>query len=436
MTTAAAFLGGAQERLLPASLPFSFFASAILFHLAMWVVLAIAAPAVPDFVGGPGLPLAALHLLTLGVLAATAMGAAFQLLPVATRQPLAAVWPARLAFWLFAPGVAILVYGMGTARPGVMAVGGTAVATGFVVFGLLIGDNLRRVRDLPLVAAHGWLALASLAALIALGLALIMDFKTGFLPDQAAAARAHMILAAYGFMGMLVAAFSQVLVPMFALSKAPGRAVGWTQFVFSGLALAIGAAGALASNTAMLAAAALLGLVAAGAHLWAMNTMMRRRMRKAMGLSFSLIRLAWVFLPLSLIVGLAALFGLAGAHGAQLFGFTLLFGWLLTFLLGILQRIIPFLAALQAAKAGRRMPMTADLTSTSTLRVHAFCHIGALALIAIGLAAGNGEILRAGAVLGAIGAAAFAYFGFVVMWRMAVAPDSKPRNAGGQHVGQ
>ena len=436
MTTAAAFLGGARERLLPASLPFGFFACAILFHLAMWVVLAIAAPVVPDFAGGPGLPLAALHLLTLGVLAATAMGAAFQLLPVATRQPLAALWPARLAFWLFAPGVAILVTGMATIRLDAMAVGGLAVAAGLVVFGLLIGDNLRRVRDLPLVAAHGWLALLSLAALIGLGLALIMDFEIGFLPDHGAAARAHMILATYGFMGMLVAAFSQVLVPMFALSKAPGRALGWTQFVFSGLALATGVIGALALNTAVLAAAALLGLVAAGAHLWAMGTMMRQRMRKAMGLSFALIRLAWVFLPLSLIMALAALFGLTGARGTLLFGFTLLFGWLLTFLLGILQRIIPFLAALQAAKAGRRMPMTADLTSTSALRLHALCHVGALTLVVIGLAAGEAEILRAGAVLGAVGAAAFAYFGFVVMWRMAAAPDSKPRDAGGQHVGQ
>ena len=39
----------------------------------------------PGFAGGLGWPLAALHLVTLGVLAMTAIGASLQLLPVATR---------------------------------------------------------------------------------------------------------------------------------------------------------------------------------------------------------------------------------------------------------------------------------------------------------------------------------------------------------------
>ena len=83
MTLAATFLAGAKSRLLPASIPFRFFAAASVFHVALWAVLLAAGEHLPGFRGGPGPVLAALHLLTLGVLTTTAIGASVQLLPVA-----------------------------------------------------------------------------------------------------------------------------------------------------------------------------------------------------------------------------------------------------------------------------------------------------------------------------------------------------------------
>ena len=65
MTLVATFLAGAKSRLLPASIPFRFFAAAAAFHVAMWVLLLAASEHLPSFRGGPGPVLAALHLLTL-----------------------------------------------------------------------------------------------------------------------------------------------------------------------------------------------------------------------------------------------------------------------------------------------------------------------------------------------------------------------------------
>jgi hypothetical protein len=98
MTLAASFLGGAKSRLLPPSIPFRFFAAAAMFHVLMWLAMLIGADAAVSFRGGPGPPLAGVHLLTLGVLTSTAIGASAQLLPVATRRPLAARWPIKLVF--------------------------------------------------------------------------------------------------------------------------------------------------------------------------------------------------------------------------------------------------------------------------------------------------------------------------------------------------
>src|SRR5262249_40580002 len=112
MTLAATFLAGAKGRLLPASIPFRFFAAAALFHVGLWLAVVAGADQVTSFRGGLGPALAAIHLLTLGVLTTTAIGASVQLLPVATRRALAAVWPIKLVFWLSVPGIMALVAGM------------------------------------------------------------------------------------------------------------------------------------------------------------------------------------------------------------------------------------------------------------------------------------------------------------------------------------
>ena len=103
MSTAPGFLGGARNRLLPASIPFRFFATACVFHVLAWGLLLAAADEVIGFRGGLGWPLAVLHLLTLGVLVATALGASLQLLPVATGQPVAPVPVLAALWWLTTP---------------------------------------------------------------------------------------------------------------------------------------------------------------------------------------------------------------------------------------------------------------------------------------------------------------------------------------------
>ncbi len=92
-----------------------------------------------------------------------------------------------------------------------------------------------------------------------------------------------------------------------------------------------------------------------------------------------------------------------------LFGFAL-FGWLLTFLMGILQRIVPFLAAMNAAKAGQTPPTLSDVSVEMPLKIHAAGHFAALALVAAGIVADAGAVIMAGALAGLAGAAAFLWF--------------------------
>jgi hypothetical protein len=421
MTVAATFLAGAKGRLLPASVPFRFFASAAIFHVAMWAVLLAAGEHLTGFRGGPGPGLAAVHLLTLGVLATTAMGAAVQLLPVATRRALAAVWPIKLVFWLVVPGIAAMVLGMFTAQMSVLIPSAVMTTLGLLLFAILLADNLRRARSLPVVAAYGWAALASLLLLAALGVALAFDYELGWLPDHAAVALAHMILGGFGFMGFLALGFSHVLVPMFALAAAPPRTPSFAGFAVALAALVLGTAGAVADSTPILTGAGLVGLGAAMEHLWLMRGVLARGMRKRLGLSFVLIRAAWMTLPLTLLIGLAALYGLAGPNGPTLFGLLLLGGWLLTFLLGVLQRILPFLASMHATRSARGSPpLLSELAASWPLQIHAACHGGALVLLAAAIVADAALLARIGAAVGLVGALAFAWFTADILRRLAM----------------
>ena len=411
MTLAAGFLGGAKSRLLPASVPFRFFAAAAAFHVLLWLVLLVAASDATSFAGGLGPVLAAVHLLTLGVLTTTAIGAAAQLLPVATRRALAAVWIVKLVFWLTVPGTTVLIVGMYAAHMPALLVGAAATAAGLVVFAWLLADNLRRARSLPVAAAFGWAALGSLIGLAGLGVLLVVDYEFAILHDHAAVALAHAMLGGFGFMGLLVLGFSQILVPMFALASAPPKRPSFAAFAAAIAALTIATVGALAGSRVMLISAALVGLVAAGGHLWLMQQVLATGMRKRLGLSFVLVRAAWIMLPITLLTGLAALYGLAGDNGATLFGFLALFGWLLTFLFGILQRILPFLASMFVTPPARGGPsIVSELAHAIPLKLHAGCHALAVVGFAISIAIGNATIARAASVVGLVGAIAFVWF--------------------------
>jgi hypothetical protein len=406
------FLGDARDRLLPAAIPFRFFAAAAVFHALAWAMLVLAADDLPDFTGGLGPVLAAIHLLTLGVLAMVAMGASFQLLPVATRQPLARTWPANLCFWLLSGGTILLSFGMAEGASLAMNSGAISVTIALLIFAGLTADNLRRARGLPVVAAHGWVALIALLGVVGLGLALSFDFQHGFLGDHQAMALLHMVLGLFGFMGALALGFSLILVPMYALSQTPSPRLGGLQLALASLALTTVTGAVLSGLAWLLWPAMAAAMVATGVYLWQMQRVLKSGMRKRLGLSFRLIRASWATLPIVWLLGLVILLDLPVLNAPVGFGFVVLVGWLLTFLLGVLQRIIPFLASMHIVDKNGQPVLMSDLTPELPLQVHAGLLGIAVLLCLAGIFLQSGVLVQIGAASGLIGA--LAYAGFVI----------------------
>lgn len=423
------FLAGAGGRLLPASVPMRWFGAAIAFHVVAWLALAAGAPQWPNWRGGLGWPLAALHLMTVGTLLASAIGASVQLLPVATRQPVR--WPRLVAllWWLFVPGVSVLALGMGLARPSWMAVGATLVLGVLAAWAVLLAANLRGAHGMPGVVLHGWGTLAALVLLGASAAALVALWNgmAAPAPSRDVLRAAHAAAGVPGVMGLLLLGLSTVLLPMFALAPVPpersqqrsgGAAiVAVLLFALAGFA---GPESAVASTTRWVALAA--ATLALGGHVRMMRRVLAGGMRHDLGRSARLVRIGWCAAAAALACVALGGFGWGARSDVpwgMLAAIAAIGGWLASALFGVLQRILPFLASMHAARGARRRPPTPSaLAFEAALPVHEIAHLAAWSLLALAVVTRSPAWLLAAAACGAVGAAAFATFFAVLMLRL------------------
>ena len=405
------FANVSRSRLLPMSLPFRFFGAAAAFQLAAWGLLLAFSRELISFAGGLGPIFASLHLLTLGVLAMTAIGATLQLLPVATRQPVRALWAVKLLWWALVPGIVVFAAGAASYRPHLMGPGAVAAVFAFAVYSALLYKNLREARGMRAVVMHGWAALACLAALAVTGLVLVARYEHGFALDHAAFRNAHLALAAYGFMGLLAVGLSNFLLPMLAIAPPPSQRASLTVLAAAVTAVVVAVLG-------WTTAAALLGLAAAIAHVVSMERSLRARLRPPLGRAFLLIRVSWACLLASL-----ALAALDFPGGTLLFGLLLIPGWLLTLLLGVMQRIVPFLASVHASSGA---PLISALTPARLLSAHAGLHLGALAALLFAVLLNRQALVQVGAAAGFAAAAAFAAFYVYVLMKVRTHGNAYP----------
>lgn len=412
------FALGASGRLLPLSIPLRFFGAAAVFHGFAWLALALGAADVARWQGGIGWPLAALHAVTLGVLAMSAIGASLQLVPVATRQGLLSHRAVALVWWLYTPGVAALVIAMALQRPAWIAPAALPVVAALALYGALLARNLVGARGMPGVLAMGWLAVIAFAVALASALTMVATWAGWAAWPRHGLLMLHIVGAVFGFMGLLALGLSNILVPMFTLGSVPADKVqlGIAALCAAALVLAVPVALGAWPQAALLAAVAC-ALAAAGWHVASMRGVIRAGMRRELGGSFQLVRLGWAGLLATLV--LAAWWALdperAGLPAALLA--CAVAGWLMSFLFGILQRIVPFLVSMHLAGTARRAPAPSALTHERALTVHRACHGVALALLALAIGLDSAPLALAAAAAGGVGAIALAGFFFVVVRR-------------------
>lgn len=351
------------------------------------------------------------HLWLPGFLLSVCLGAVYQLMPVVLgaplRLPLAAVWT-HVA--LHATGVAVLVAGFATGRFPVVALGGTLVTAGVLIFVLAV---LRTFAAAERRDAIGWsfpLAALWLGGTVAAGVLLAINRHAPFLPFAVTdLLHAHAHLGLVGFFLTLLQGATFQLVPMFTL--APWRDA---RLIAAGLGgsqgglLLLGVGLPLRQPPIALAGAAIL-VLALGCSGLALVRTWRSRRRRILEPGLHAFALGAASLVPVALLGFGQLLGSSATTALSFaYGFIATAGALSLMVLGMLCKIVPFLTWMRSygPRAGRQpVPLATSLGSKRLEGAWLGLHLAAVATIAVGVTAGQpvltgvGCALLAGAVL-------------------------------------
>lgn len=380
--------GLAYEDTPPLSAPLRFFLTAPLFGIVAGAVLAFG-DGVLTSRWTPG-ALALVHLIAAGFMLQVMLGALQQILPVVAgaRFP-APLGVASTTHALTSLGAAGLTTGLGLGLPGAIVGGGLLLVAGIVVFlgaGLLalvgapaVVGTTRAPRDLRL-------ALIGLAVTGTLGLALALALGRGLALPVALPTLVD-LHAAWGWLGwggILLAATSWVVVPMFQITPGypPRFSAMWAPAVLAGLILWSLARFADAGIASITLGIVLLTLVVSFAAL-TLHLQSRTR-RSTPDAPFRSFRSAMV----ALILGLAALAANAAHdadHWSVLAGVLILHGGFGGAISAMLYKIVPFLAWLNLTQSGVKAPNMKKLLPDPPVRQQLRLHLVVLVVLVTGV---------------------------------------------------
>lgn len=356
--------------------------------------------------------LALTHTVTLGWITLTIIGASYQLIPIVLELP---IWSERLARWQFVLLVLGVIGMVGHfwigQWPGLLW-GAAMIALGVGSHVLNVALSLRRPGRATFTARLMALALTGLAATVVFGLVLGVNHVRPILPAGLyPSLHAHFHLALLGWVLPMVLGVGARAYPMFLLAHEPD---GWSsrlQLWGLGVGVPLVVGGLLAGHWLVVPGAVAVTAAIAGHTAWGLAALRGRR-RPALDWGLRFVVTGTAFLVPSTALGLAlALDGVGGPRPALGYAVLVLGGWASLTIAGMMLKIVPFLVwyRVYAPRAGHGpVPTLAEL---SWPRAEATAYVlltGGLTALAVAVAAGDADWIRAAGLAVTAGALAFA----------------------------
>jgi hypothetical protein len=328
-------------------LPFRYFAASLVF-LALFSLLL---PFNGDlFLGSfrtPGL-LTMVHILTLGWITTTILGAAFQLVPVALQVGLHSERLPNALLPIYLAGIVTLLIGLWRFQTTWMIAGASLLLFVGLGYLYLLIRTLARVRHWDVVAAHVAASVFFAVLIPVLGLLLAINSRTGLLGvTYIATLKTHLLLALFGYVSLLIVGVSYKLVGMFTLAEdlLPER-LAWAEFALTmtglfGLTMAfylpswrwLGWLGGIAL------------LAGAGLFAYILSVLYRKRRRRVFDINMPFTQTGTALFTLTLVAAGLALAGWLPTPPTfwLAVGWLLLLGWVGQIIIGQMYKITPFL---------------------------------------------------------------------------------------------
>ena len=344
-----------ERRLPPRWLPLLYFGFAHLCLAAAFAAVALDPRGLAGFFYHPRM-VAVVHLVTLGWITSSILGAVYMIGPMALRMPMPSRAADRWAFGLFAFGVSGMVVHFWVEEWWGMAGSGVFVTLALLWVAQRMLRGLAAAPIQPAVKLHFALGFLNLLGAATIGLLLGLDKIFHFLPGYVLAnVAAHAHLAALGWALMIVMGAGYRLLPMLLPAAMPDRASLWA----SALLLEAGLLGLTAGLMARRAWAGIFALlVVAGIAAFLREVLwMARNPRPAPkelprpDLGVVHVAQALVCLVLAAGLGLALVFSPDGAwklSAVMIYGVLGLVGFLSQMVIGVNARLLPLFSWLTA----------------------------------------------------------------------------------------
>jgi hypothetical protein len=420
---------GQRELMPPRVLPWLYFGCAWLSLALAFAAIAVNPRAAAGFFYHAHLA-GIVHLVTLGWITLSILGALYVVGPVALRMPLPAGRGDAVAFASTLIGIVGMVGHFWIEEFGGMAWSGMMVAWGVLYVGARVVRRLQRAPIAGAVKLHVVLAFANIAGAATMGVLLGFDKVYHFLPGFVLAnVVAHAHFAAVGWASMMVVGIGYRLLPMIVPAELPrGRSV-----YASAILLEVGAVGLFvmlllrSSWTAVFVAVTVAGFAAFVAHMAAMLRRPRRRPPDLPAIDYALRHALMAFVSLAITIVLGTMLALGEPseltmQAALAYGVFGLVGFLAQMVSGMQIRLLPLLAWYSAA---HRASSPAAIPPMSLLSAQPFAAAAWLlwlwgvpavatgfALNAIPLLAAGAVALEAAVLIGALQAGRLAWCAF------------------------
>ncbi|WP_043933643.1 membrane protein [Bacillus sp. EB01] len=324
-------------------LPFAFILIALVSLVTSQVLLIVNGDMVSEGVFRIPAIWSAAHLLLLGWALMTAMGAVYQLVPVAFLTP---IWSEKFGFVQFAvTAIGITLFSlMLYVSPGNAFLPGVLMLIGILMFIFQMGMTLRKQAKPNILTLFVGSALVCLLVTIILGITMVWSMKTGSGGDAyIPILKSHILLGTAGWFTLLIFGFSYKMVPMFSLAHGFGmKMAAWVYAVYT-IGLVVTAISFWTGNDVLLGLG--LALLAIGFMMfaWHILQIIGKRIKKKLDKPFMFALLGILF---GALVHLASLVSFSAGSLAETIGpllYVYIMLWIAYSILGYLYKIVPFL---------------------------------------------------------------------------------------------
>lgn len=317
------------------------------------------------------------HLITLGFLAMTMLGALFQMLPVTAGVTIKYQQIiAPLVHGLLTIGLLLFSYGFYYYQSALMTVAMAVLLSAFLIFIVAIASTLKNAKNVtPTIKAFIGALASLLVALLLAGYLALSHANTGFSEHHQAILYTHIIFSLLGWVAMLIIGVSYQVIPMFYVADSyPELYTKYAIKVMFILLIGLGFALVINNSALSLLFKVFIALMLADYAITTIGLLLKRKRKIVDTTTYY-----WYFAMLMLLTSIVASVANEWLNISQLNTLVVvvfIYGFAMSVITGMMYKIVPFLVWFHLTNEGyMNMPTMNELIGKKLTTIQFILHV-------------------------------------------------------------